>query len=141
MSGNILQSVPEVDFSTPENVQILFNEHIYDSTIIYKNSKAEINFINENDLLNGAYASVNSKKYKILYNDMVFEGDKDSLSDSSLPVVIYDFFSSFENGIILDSYDKERDCYYTKKIINNYFIVFESYEKEDATPIYSIEIK
>lgn len=137
---NILQSTSEVDFSTPQKVQISFNEHIYDTTIVLNSPKLEVNFINEKDLLGGAYVLLTENNYKITYKDMVFNGEISELTDSFLPRVIYNFIFSFEDKIILDSYDKERGCYFVKKDINGYFVTFECYETADKK-FYSMEIK
>ena len=140
ISGNILQSTSEVDFSIPQKVQISFNEHVYDTTIILSSSKFEMNFVNEKDLINGAYISLTEKNFKITYKDMVFNGEKTLLTNSFLPCVIYSFLSSFEKAIILDTYDKERECYYVKRNVNGYFVTLECYETDD-NKYYSMEIK
>ncbi len=137
---NILQSSSEVDFSTSKKIQVDFNEAVYNITAVFNNSKLEINFIDEKDLMDGAYVSLTEKSYKITYKDMVFHGERSSLTDSFLPCVFYSFLTSFETGVILDSYDKERSCYSTKKNINGYFITFECYETAD-NKFYSMEIK
>ncbi len=137
---NILQSTSEVDFSTSQRVQISFNEHIYDSCVVLKNSKLEINFIDEKDLLDGAYICLSEDSYKITYKDMVFNGSFSELTPAFLPCVIYNFLFSFEGKIILDSYDKERLCYYVKKNINGYFVTFECFEN-NGDKHYSMEIK
>ena len=51
VSENILQSTSDVDFSKPQKVQVSFNEHIYDTTIVFNNSKLEVNFINDKDII------------------------------------------------------------------------------------------
>ncbi len=140
LSENILQSYSEVDFSTPQKVQISFNEHIYDTTIVLNTSKLEINFINEKDLISGAYICLTENKYKITYKDMAFEGERNSLTNSFLPCVVYSFLSSFGETIVLDNYDKERECYNIKKNINSYFVSLECYETDD-NKFYSMEIK
>ncbi len=137
---NILQGSSEVDFSTPQKVQISFNEHIYDTTIVLNDSKLEINLTNEKDLLNGAYVCLTNSSYKITYKDMAFNGGISELSSSFLPCVIKNFLYSFENKIILDSYDKERQCYYIKKNVSGYFVTLECYEYND-NKFYSMEIK
>lgn len=140
ISGNILQGSSEVDFSTPQKLQVSFNEHIYDTTIVFKNSKLEINFSNEKDLLDGAYVCLTENSYKITYKDMVFNGDISGLSDSFLPCIIYNFLLSFEEKILLDTYDKSCECYYIKKSVNGYFVTLESYES-GSKKFYSMEIK
>lgn len=140
ISKDILQVYPEVDFSEPQNVQISFNEHIYDTVIVFRNSKLEVNFTNEKDLMSGAYVSLDSENYKITYNDMVFEGNTSSLSNTFLPRIIYSYISSFESSIKFDSFDKQNGCYYIKRNINNYFVVFEVYENNNKFS-YSMEIK
>ncbi len=137
---NILQSSSEVDFLIPQKVQVSFNEHIYDTTIVLNDSTLEMNFIDEKDLMNGAYVSITEKTYKITYKDMVFEGENSDLATSFLPCVIYDFVFSFQDEIILDSYNKERECYFVKRGINGYFITLECYETND-NKFYSMEIK
>ena len=137
---NILQSSSEVDFSFPKKIQVDFNEAVYNITAVFNNSKLEINFIDEKDLMDGAYVSLTDKSYKITYKDMAFQGERSSLTDSFLPCVLYSFLTSFEKGVVLDSYDKERKCYSTKKNINGYFITFECYETDD-NKFYSMEIK
>lgn len=141
MPENILQISSEVDFSVSQNVQISFNEHIYDTTILYNNSKLEITFVNKKELLNGAVVSLDSEKYKIIYNDMTFNGETQTLSTSFLPNIILNFLSSFEEGVLLDSFDKERNCRYSKRTVNGYIVVMEAYEKEYNKTIYSLEIK
>lgn len=140
IAENIIQSSSEVDFSTPQKVQISFNEHIYDTTIVFDKSKLEVNFSNEKDLLDGAYVCLTEKNYKITYMDMVFNGDISELTDSFLPCVIYSFILSMENQVLLDSYDKERECYFIKKNVNGYFVNLECY-KFDENEFYSMEIK
>lgn len=140
LAENILQSTSEVDFSIPQKVQISFNEHIYDTTIVLNGSKLEINFVNEKDLINGAYVCLTEKGYKITYLDMLFEGEKASLTSSFLPCVVYSFLTSFDEKIILDNYDKVRQCYYIKRSIGGNFIILECYENDD-NKYYSMEIK
>ena len=137
---NILKSSSEVDFSTQKKVQILFNEHIYDTTIVFNNSKLEINFDNKKDLTNGACICVENSNYKITYKDMVFKGETDDLLDTFLPCILYDFLVSFGNEICFEEYDKDRECFYLKKNINGHFVLFECYETENSAS-YSIEIK
>ncbi len=137
---NILQNSSEVDFSTPQKVQISYNENIYDVTIVINTSKLEVNFINEKDLISGACICLSENKYKITYKDMVFNGERTSLTNSFLPCVIYSFLTSFGEIIVLDNYDKERECYYVKKNINGNFVTLECYEA-DNDKFYSLEIK
>lgn len=140
MPENILQSSSEVDFSTPEKVQISYNERIYDTTIVFTKPKLEMNFINEKELMNGAYVCLNDNEYKITYKDMVFEGEKSALTNSFLPCTVYSFLSSFEGVIVLDNYDNERQCYYIKKNVDGNFVVFECYINNESN-FYSMEIK
>lgn len=140
MPENILQRTSEVDFSTPQRVQIYYNEQIYDTTVALNNSKLEINFTDEKNLLGGAYASLTEKAYKITYMGMAFNGEKSELASSFLPLAVYDFITSFEGKILLDTYDKGRECFYIKKSVNEYFITLECYENEDKK-FYSMEIK
>lgn len=140
LPGNIIQGSSEVDFGAPQRVQITFNEHIYDTTIVLKDKRLEINLTNEKDLLNGAYICLTNSSYKITYKNMAFEGDIAELSSSFLPCVVKAFLHSFEGEIILDSYDKVRQCYYVKKNVNGYFVALECYEYND-NKFYSMEIK
>ncbi|MGN1315589.1 MAG: hypothetical protein ACI4VW_00840 [Acutalibacteraceae bacterium] len=140
VTKNSLQVSSEVDFSEPKTVQITFNEHIYNTTVVFKNGKLELNFSDEKDLIGGAYVSIDSTNYKITYNDMVFEGEKTNLSNSFLPSVIYSFLNSFDGLITLDSYNKDLNCFYISLNTEGSFIVFESYEK-DGKQNYSMEIK
>lgn len=140
MPENILQSTSEVDFSTPQKVQISFDEHIYDATIVLNNSKFEMNLNNEKALLEGAYICLTENSYKITYKEMVFVGSISDLTQSFLPFIIYDFLLSFEESILLDSYDKDRECFYVKKDIKGYFVTLECYKHNENT-IYSMEIK
>ena len=140
VSENILHSTSDVDFSEPKKVQISFNEHIYDATIVFNDSKLEINFINDKDIISGAYVCLTENNYKITYKDMSFKGEVSALSPSFLPCIIYKFIVSFDDSVLLDSYDKERNCYFVKSNINGYFILLECYEAEKER-FYSIEIK
>lgn len=140
-SENILQSSSEVDFSIPRKVQIKFNENIYNTLIFYNNSKLEINFEKENNIMSDAFVCITGDSYKILYKDMTFTGEKSFLTTSFLPCIIYSFFNSFESNIVLDTFDKDRNCHYTKRNIDGYFVVLEGYEKEAEPIIYSLEIK
>lgn len=140
ITENVIGVSAEVDFSTPHNVQIYFNEKIYNTSIVFNKPKLEINFTDEKDLLGGAYVCLQNSSYKITYKDMIFEGDRGNLIDSFLPCIIYSFLASFENKIILDSFDKEKNCIYVKRNINDYFIVFECFETENGN-YYSMKIK
>ena len=140
MSGNLLQSPPEVDFSVPHKVQIAYNEHIYDTAIAFKNSRLEINFINEKELLGGAFVSLDKEAYKITYKNMVFEGSASDLNQSFLPCLIYALLDSFNGPIVFDCFDEVRECYYVKKNIQGYFVTLECYKTENVES-FSIEIK
>lgn len=136
---SIIQGSSEVDFWAPQRVQITFNEHIYDTTIVFKDKRLEINLTNEKDLLNGAYICLTNSSYKMTYKDMIFKGDISELSSSFMPCIINNFLRSFEDVIILDSYDKVRQCYFIKKNVNGYFVTLECYEYND-NKFYSMEI-
>lgn len=140
ISENPLKGSSEVDFSTPQKVQINFNDHIYDAIIVLRDSRLEVKFINEKDLLEGAYACLTNDSYKITYKDMVFNGDISELNPSSLLCVLNKFFHSFENKIILDLYNNNRQCYYIKKTVSGCFVTLECYE-HSGNKAYSIEIK
>lgn len=140
ISEDFLQSSAEVDFLTPQNVQISFNDHIYNCVVNYDGSRLKLIFSDEKDLLDGAYASITNDAYKITYKNMVFNGDFSQLSKSFLPCVLFDFLSSFDKPILLDSYDKQKECYYLKKSTNSFFVTLECYERDEKS-FYSIEIK
>ncbi len=135
-----LQFSSEVNFSEPEKVQISFNDHIYDTEVIFSDSELIMNFCGDNDLFKGACVSITEENYKITYSDMIFEGDTKSLMNSFLPCIVYKFFNSFESGIILDSYDKEKGCYRIDTNLDNFFVTLEAYENNDKIS-YSMNIK
>lgn len=126
-----IQGVTEVDFSSTRKVQITFNEHIYDISVVYCNGKLELNFINEKDLIGGAYVSISSDSYKITYSDMVFEGETDSLSESFLPKIVYSFISSSQGAVVLDSFDEDKNCSFVTRDIDGYFVTLEAYKTDD----------
>lgn len=140
ISKNMLRGYSEVDFTTPQKLQISFNDHIYDTVVVLNNERLEINFSNEKALLDGAYVCLTDTDYKIAYKDMSFCGDSSELSPAFLPCIIYSFLNSFEEGLLLESYDEIRECYYVKKEVDGYFLSFECYEKNDDS-YYSLEIK
>lgn len=140
LTENILQSTSAVDFCVPQKVQISFDEHIYDTTIIFSDTKLEMNFDNEKDLLNGVHVCLTENDYRITHTDMVFEGEKSSLTNSFLPCVVYSFFTSLDERIFLDNYDKTRQCYFVKRSIGGYFITLECYDT-NGQKYYSMEIK
>lgn len=107
---------------------------------MFNDSKLEVKFTEENNLLSGACVVLTESNYKITYKDMTFKGEFSQLTDSFLPCVIYSFIRSFENGILLDSYDEERACYFVKRDSNGCFVILECYET-DENKVYSIEIK
>ena len=69
ISEDVLQSSAEVDFLTPQNVQISFNDHIYNCVVNYDGSRLQLIFSDEKDLLDGAYASITNDAYKITYKN------------------------------------------------------------------------
>ena len=121
-------------------MQVSYNEYIYNISLSLNEKTLLIEFIDGENLLCGANIQLTENNYQINYNDIIFCGDKSQLINSFLPCVIYDFIFSFEEKILLDSYDKEKECFYLKKNINDYFITLECYEAEDKK-LYSMEIK
>lgn len=140
MAENILQSYSEVNFSTPQRVQISFNNRVYDTALSFNKAKLAIELSEDNSLMSDGCVFLSENKYKITYKSMVFQGDRSALSDSFFPCIIYDYFKSYEGEIAFTGYDKERECYYTEKEINGYFITLEGYEN-NGSKAYSIEIK
>lgn len=135
-----MQRTSEVDFSVVQKMQITYNECIYNTTLVLNESNLTIDFIDGENLLCGANVLLTENKYEINYMDMAFRGEKTQLVTAFLPCIIYNFIFSFEDKIILDSYDKERECFYLKKNVNGYFITLECYETDD-NKLYSMEIK
>lgn len=139
MQGNVLHKFSEVDFSAQKNVQISFNKTIYNVNIKSLNGVTEI-IVDDSSLLNGLKAIFNGAQYEIHYNEMTFNGDIITLSDSFLPKVIYNLLTHFNDGVVLNSYDDYKSCYYTNVNVNNYFITIEEYQN-NSQKSYSIEIK
>lgn len=134
-----LQAVSEVDFSTPQAVQVSYNEHIWNTTLVFKEGCLELNFTDEKSLMGGAYVCMDSRSYKITYGKMAFEGETKELSHSFLPHIIYSFLISGDS-IVAESYSKEKNCAFTEVEVNGYFVILEVYEK-DGNISYSLEIK
>lgn len=128
VSELISQNVSEVDFSEAKNIQITYNGHIYDTSLVFNGNKLEFNFSNEKDAIGGAYIGIDSENYRITYSDMSFEGVTNTLPSNFLPLIVYSFF--VENGslIILDSYNEEKDCVYSSFSVSSYFLTVEVYE-------------
>ena len=130
----------EVDFTTPQRLQVSFNDHIYDTVVVLNNEKLEINFSNEKDLLSGAYVCLTENAFKMTYKDMAFGGSSSELSQTFLPCIIYSFLISYDDKILMESYDEKRECYYLEKEVNGYFVNLECYEN-NGNEFYSMEIK
>ena len=137
---NIIQRTSDVDFSSPKNMQVSYNEYIYNISLSLNEKTLLIEFIDGENLLCGANIQLTENNYQINYNDIIFCGDKSQLINSFLPCVIYDFIFSFEDKIILNSYDKEKACFFIKKEVNGFFVTLECYETENDK-FYSMEIK
>ncbi len=136
----MLRASPEVQFSVPQNVQIYFNNQVYNTIIVFENNKLEMNFDDENSLLGGAYVSIDSVNYKITYKDMVFKGETNKLAQTFLPSIVYSFFESQVQAIPFESFDENKGCYYIESNINEYFVVLELYKSQESI-VLSMEIK
>ena len=139
MQGGASHKSSEVDFSVSKRVQVSFNKIIYNIYITSANGITEI-IVDDSSSLNGLKSTFKGEEYKIEYNNMTFKGDISTLSDSFLPKVIYNLLTHFSDGIMLNSYDDYKACYYTNVNINNYFITIEEYQNSSVKS-YSIEIK
>ena len=140
ISEGMLKGSSEVDFTTPQKLQISFNDHIYDTTVVMNDKRLEINFSNEKDLLSGAYVCLTENAFKMTYKDMAFGGSTSELLQTFLPCIIYSFLISYDDKIVMESYDEKRECYYLKKEVNGYFVNLECYEN-NGNEFYSMEIK
>ncbi len=115
----------------------MYRQNLYNTEICFKNNILVISFVNNNSAIDGLTLSVDSKLYKISYNNMTKTFNTSQMEKGSVGSVLYEFFSSNAQPLMLTSIDE--DGFYIKQSYENAFVTLrEHINNENKT--YYIEI-
>ena len=125
-----LQKTPDVDFSEECNIQISYNDLVYDADISFVNSELTFEFCG-NELISGTKVIINNSNYTISNSDMVFNGATDDLPKDFLPLLVYGAFSQLGSVVNFNSYDEDKNCFFTTAVVFEHFTTFELYQNQN----------
>ena len=140
-SGNVLKTASEVDFSVTQNIQISFNDNIYNADISYNGNEFKLIYNDNCGAVSGTAVVMNGEQYTVTYNEMIFQGETDSLPQNCLPFIIYNFFRM--NGSIITfadyNYDEEISTF-TGKVFN-YTVSLKASDNNGGTLALGFSVK
>lgn len=140
-SGNVITKASEVDFSVDQNIQISFNDNIYNAVVSYNGREFELIYNDNCGAVSGTVVVMNGQQYTITYKEMLFQGETDSLPQNCMPFIIYNFFRMNGSIITFTDYNSdEKISTYTCKVFN-YTISLKASDNNDGTLGLSFVVK
>lgn len=131
--------ISEVDLSNVTDVQITYDQNVYNTRISYVSGVLYLNIISGAETLNGLGFEIDGENCRIIYSDMVRDMATESFSNNFFPLVIYNFISDFNGVILSEGYDDEKLCYYVSRQVFSSFVTFEIFEN-NQNKAYSLHI-
>lgn len=132
-------STLDVDLSQTVKLQVLYNEHIYNTKVSYDGQNMHMSFEDDDAPYNGTQVKINSQSYNISYMDMKFHGELKSLVTSFMPVIVYNSFGG-KSILHFEEYDVNSECYILSQNASGCFLEYSAYTKNNEIYLY-LEIK
>ncbi len=120
----------EVNFNEIKDVQLTYNQNVYDVSLRFTRSVLELTFKKNNTAYDGIVYKITPQSCEVNYSGLVHSFEKDILPGNFLPNMIWQFFIETGDTLITENYDSQNECYYLTRTINNSFIRFEVYENQ-----------
>lgn len=131
LSPEFSQKFSDVDFSKRKNIQITYNELIYNADIEFNGNELLFEYCGDGELICGTRVTLDSDTYNISHSDMTFDGVSGDLPSAFLPMIIYNLFADRGSVIRLDSFNEDKACFYSSFSVFEHFITIELYEGEE----------
>lgn len=131
--------VSEVDLSKVTDVQITYNQNVYNTRISYASGVLHLDIVSGAETLNGLGFELDGDNCRIIYSDIVRDMATEDFSNNFFPLVIYNFISDFNGVIFSEGYDEDKLCYYVSRQVFSNFVTFEIFEN-NQNRAYSIHI-
>ncbi len=131
--------VSEVDLNNKLSVQIQYRQFVYNCRLLYCNDNITISFCGNDDFPDGFTFVCDNEVCTLSYEGLVKEYNRNNLPHDYLPIVLKEFFDSFEGKIVTEGYNDSKECSYIKRTVNDSFVTLEVYNQGDK-PAYNIII-
>lgn len=123
------QSV-EVDFNDIKDVQLTYNQNVYNVMLQFSRSVLDIRFQKNNTAFDGVSYKVTPQNCEVNYLGLIHSFKTEALPDSFLPNILWQFFVEVGSCFSTENYDAQEGCYYLTRAINDAFIRFEVYSNQ-----------
>lgn len=137
-SCNVASKTSDVDFSENKKIQVSYNSLVFDAEIEFFGETLIFKYLNASDSV--ISVEMNNEDYKIVCNDMVFDGKTKSLPDVFLPKIIFVFFNSQGSMLNFSDFDEDGNCYVFSGEALNKALLFEAYKNLNEGYSYSLTI-
>ncbi len=125
--------VSEVDLNSKLPVQIEYRQFIYKCEILYKDGIVRVDFCGNDEFPDGFSYVCDGDKCTLSYEGLSKSYKCQVLPTDYLPIVLKDFFDSFEGRVITEGYDERKNCAYIKRTVNDSFVTLEVYSQGETT--------
>lgn len=121
------------------SVQLQYRQFVYNCELFYCNDSITISFAGNGDFPDGFTFVCDNDICTLSYEGLAKKYNRKNLPLDYLPVVLKDFFGSFEGEIITEGYNESKGCSYIKRTVNDSFVTLEVYNQGNK-PVYNIVI-
>lgn len=117
-------------------VQIMYRQILYNGEISYNGETLFISFSENDSSVDEISFSIDEKMCEIKQNELIKTINRSSLISDSLPVILYEFFSSV--GFLFKFESEDNKSFIVKRAYDNYSVELKMNKN---TNLFYIEIK
>lgn len=135
----IKQPVYEVDLKEKTEVQLTYNQNVYNTTLVYKNGCLVLEFSDNGDSYDGLVFTISKDCCRTTFKDVEYNIPQGTLTEKFFVNELFSFVSSFGGVLITKDFNELSGCAYVTKRQGTHTFTFEVFEN-DGNIAYSLKI-
>ena len=135
----IKQPVYEVDLKEKTEVQLTYNQNLYNTILVYKNGYLVLEFSDNGDAYDGLAFTVGKDFCRTTFKGVEYDFTKGKLTEILFINELYSFVSSFGGVLITEKVNENSGCFYVTRRQGTHTFTFEVFEN-NGNIAYSLKI-
>ena len=128
--------LPEINLQNKMPVQITYRQVLYNCEILYNEMTFVVSFFDNDSSIDEMVFNIDEKQCVIEYKELSKVYTRSSMSENSLPIILYEIFSKLGNQFVFESENDK--IYFIKRSCDKYSVELSLDKKSNK---YLIEIK
>ena len=134
-----MQTVYEVDLKEKTEVQLTYNQNVYNALVCYNSGCMLLEFTNNGDAYDGLIFSVSKDGCTTYFNGIEYDIPDGKLTDVLFVNELYSFVSSSNGVLITEGHNENSGCSYITRQQGTHTFTFEVFENS-GNFAYSLKI-